>query len=59
MSDMDEKPAKANIQGVEIHLVKINNNRQKPTVPVLAGHKREKELPCRSTPIRVALTSEN
>ena len=29
ISDMAEKPAKANIQGVEIHLVKINNNGRK------------------------------
>ena len=29
ISDMAEKPAKANIQGVESHLVKINNNGRK------------------------------
>ena len=28
-SDTAQKPAKANIQSVEIHLVKINNNGQK------------------------------
>ena len=56
--DTAEKTEKANIQGVEIHLVKINNIGQKPTVPVLAGDKREEHPPHRPTPRRVALTSE-
>ena len=37
----DENPEKLNIKGVEIHLVKINNNGKKPTVPVLAGDKQK------------------
>ena len=39
--DTAEKPEKANIQGVEINLVKINNNGQKTAVPVLSGDKQE------------------
>ena len=44
--DMDENPKKSNIRGVEIHLVKINSNGEKSTVPVLAGNLREEDLPC-------------
>ena len=32
-SDRDEKSAKANIQGVEIHLIKLNINGKMPTAP--------------------------
>ena len=58
ISDMAENPVKANIQGYEIHLVKINKIGGQPTVPVLAGYKREEDPPHRLTPRRVALTSE-
>ena len=39
-SDTAENPAEANIQGVEIHLVKQKNNGQKPTVPLSVGGER-------------------
>ena len=55
--EMAEKPEKSNIQGVEIHLVKINNNRYNLTVPVLEGNLQEEEPPFRTTPRRVSLTS--
>ena len=55
--DTTEEPAQANIQGIEINLVKKNSG-QDPTVSVLAGNKREDNPPRRPTPRRVALTSE-
>ena len=37
-SDRAEKPAKENIQGVEIHRVKLNNKEMMLTVTVMAGN---------------------
>ena len=58
ISETDEKTEKSNIQGVEIHPVKINNNEKNLTVPVLAGDKHEEETPCRLILRKVALTRE-
>ena len=46
------------IKSVEIHLVKIKNNWQNPTVPVLEGDKREEKLHHQPTSRRVGLTSK-
>ena len=58
ISDMDEKPVKENIQGVEIHFVKINNMGGQPTMSVLAGYKMKEGPPRRPTPRKVALKSK-
>ena len=56
-SDTADKPTTPNIQGVEINLVK-NNNEQKPTVTVLEGNKRDEHPPRQPNPIRAALKIE-
>ena len=58
ISETAENPVKSNIQGVEIHLAKINNNGQIPTMSVLEGFKQEEDPPHQPTLIRVTLTSE-
>ena len=56
-SDTAEKPAKLNIQGVEIHLVELNNKFQIPTVPVMAGKFTGGEAASPTTPRRAVLAS--
>ena len=57
ISDMDENTEKSNIQGVEIHLVKLNNKGHIPTVPVMAGKFMGGEAAFPKTPERSALAS--
>ena len=54
-SDTDENTAKENIQGVEIHLVKLNNKGQMQTAPeggekIMGGESASPTTPRRAAP---------